>query len=145
HFLARYESVEAPLYIDGFSQGRILTQTQTVRWLSDAAKLPPARLRRSLGGASPRAIVIRLHNNLNALPMQQQNWGAAWIVQHRLAALQPAAWQEQVDLAVISLRADRPGHAIDLLQSCIGACPQTEKAGLERHLAEAYVQQSLLN
>ena len=145
HFLLRYESIEGPLFIDAFSRARILTARQCVNWLCEISRLPPSRVRRLLVEASPRCVVIRMLNNLKVLHMRQENWDAAWIVQHRLAALQPGAWQERLDLAVISIRANRPGHAIDLLQSCIGSCPQSEKPSLQEQLAEAYAQQSMLN
>jgi regulator of sirC expression with transglutaminase-like and TPR domain len=106
---------------------------------------PRAALRASLDEASPRAVVIRMLNNLKALYLRQQNWAAAWPVQHRLAALQPADYRERRDFAVISMNANRPGQAIELFESCMRTCPTNEKPQLKRQLAEAYSRQSLLN
>jgi len=94
-------------------------------------------VRSSLKPAGSRTIVIRMLNNLKALYVRQENWPAAWMVQHRLTALAPCSYQERRDLALISLRANRPGHAIDLLHSCLRTCPTDEKPALERHLQEA--------
>jgi len=59
------------------------------------------------------------------------------MVQHRLTALAPCSYQERRDLALISIRANRPGHAVDLLRSCLRTCSTDEKPALERHLQEA--------
>ena len=145
HFLCRYESLEGPLYVDAFSRGRILTERECLKWLGQITGQSPGLLRKSLDEASPRKVVLRMLNNLKALYTRQENWSAAWTVQHRLTALQPAAYQERHDLALISMRADRPGQAIEMLESCMQACPSSEKPQLKRQLAEAYSRQSLLN
>jgi regulator of sirC expression with transglutaminase-like and TPR domain len=140
HFLTRYESVDGTLFVDPFARGRILTQSVCMKWLSGISGLRKPQLRASLKPVGARTIVIRMLNNLKALHAQQENWPAAWIVQHRLTALQPCSYQERRDLALISIRANRPGHAIDLLRSCLRNCPSHEKDTLERHLEEANVQ-----
>lgn len=145
HFLTCYESVEGTLYVDAFSRGRILTKPQCLRWLGQMTGQPRSLLRSTLEEVSPRAVVIRMLNNLKALYLRQQNWSAAWPVQHRLAALQPADYRERRDFAVISMNANRPGHAIELFESCMRTCPTDEKPQLKRQLAEAYSRQSLLN
>jgi regulator of sirC expression with transglutaminase-like and TPR domain len=76
-------------------------------------------------------------NNLKVLYARQSNWSAAWMVQHRLTALQPSSYCERRDLALISLHANRPGPALDLLRSCLRNCPEDEKPTLEHHLQEA--------
>jgi regulator of sirC expression with transglutaminase-like and TPR domain len=140
HFLTRYESVDGPLYVDAFGHGRVLSQSDCVKWVREIAQLDKASIRASLKPVGPRTIVIRMLNNLKALYAQQEKWTPAWMVQHRLAALQPCSYQERRDLALISIRANRPGHAIDLLRSCLQTCPAKEKETLELHLQEANVQ-----
>jgi len=137
HFLTRYESVGGTLFVDAFGRGRVLSQQECVRWLCGITGLTKTDVRSALKPASPRTIVIRMLNNLKALYAQQDNWPAAWMVQHRLTALQPCSYQERRDLALISLRANRPGPAIDLLQSCLRTCPEEEKETLKLHLLEA--------
>jgi regulator of sirC expression with transglutaminase-like and TPR domain len=137
HFLTRYESVGGTLFVDAFSRGRILSRGQCTRWLSESAGLKRADVRCALKPVGTRHIVIRMLNNLKVLHARQSNWSAAWMVQHRLTALQPASYQERRDLALISLHANRPGHALDLLRSCLRTCPGDEKATLEHHLREA--------
>lgn len=137
HFLARYESVDGPLFIDAYAGGRIMTAGECLAWLGELSGLPTDELRFALRPARPKNIVVRMLNNLKALHTRQENWPAAWMVQHRLAALQPASYVERRDLAFISLRAQRPGPAIDLLRSCLGCCPPDEKDALQERLSQA--------
>ena len=137
HFLARYESVDGPLFIDAFSCGRVMTYKECKTWLADLTGLPRDGLRSALRPVDARTVVIRMLNNLKALYLNQQSWLAAWKVQHRLAALQPASYQERRDLALISLYAERPGPAVDLLNSCLRTCPDAEREMLEQHLQQA--------
>jgi regulator of sirC expression with transglutaminase-like and TPR domain len=140
HFLTRYESEGGPLFVDAFCRGRILSRSECSKWLSQSVGLKRSDLRAVLKPVGPRAIVIRMLNNLKVLHARQSNWAAAWMVQHRLTALQPASYQERRDLALISLHANRPGHAFDLLRSCLRNCPDDERATLEHHLQEASAQ-----
>lgn len=140
HFLTRYESVDGTLFVDPFARGRIRSQNECLKWLCDAAGMTKADIRPALKPVGARTIVIRMLNNLKALYVRQQNWPTAWMVQHRLTALQPCSYAERRDLALISLRANRPGHAIDLLRSCLQTCPKDEKQALELQLEEASAQ-----
>ena len=137
HFLARFESSRGPLFVDAFNRGRVLKYAECLRWLHEMARLPKERIAAALEPVGPRVIVTRMLNNLKALHVRQERWLAAWHVQHRLAALHPCSYEERRDLAVISVRANRPGPAIDLLQSCLKACPSAERDALERQLREA--------
>jgi regulator of sirC expression with transglutaminase-like and TPR domain len=140
HFLTRYESVDGTVFIDPFARGRILSQRACVKWLAEISGLAKADVRSSLKPAASRTIVMRMLNNLKALYVKQEKWTPAWMVQHRLTALAPSSYQERRDLALISIRANRPGHAIDLLRSCLRSCPNKEKPALEHHLQEANAQ-----
>ncbi|HUE17154.1 MAG TPA: transglutaminase-like domain-containing protein [Planctomycetaceae bacterium] len=137
HFLTRYESIEGTLFVDPFAHGRIVSQRECLKWLCGVSGLRKSDVRPSLKPVGSRTIVIRMLNNLKALYVRQENWHAAWMVQHRLTALAPCSYQERRDLALISLRANRPGHAVDLLRSCLRTCSTDEKPALERHLQEA--------
>lgn len=137
HFLTRFESVEGPLFLDAWHDGRIQTQEQCEAWLSECSGQPVGLLRPHLQPAHPRCIIIRMLNNLKAVHVQREAWDAAWIVQHRLTALQPSSYAERRDLALISLRANRPGPAMDLLRDCLKTCSSAEKPVLEDHLADA--------
>ena len=137
HFLTRFESSRGPLFVDAFGHGRVLKYGECLQWLHQMARLPKDRIAAALEPVGARPIVTRMLSNLKALYVQQERWLAAWHVQHRLAALHPSSYQERRDLAVISVRAHRPGPAIDLLQSCLKTCPSAEREALEHQLHEA--------
>jgi regulator of sirC expression with transglutaminase-like and TPR domain len=140
HFLLRYESVEGPLFLDPFFRGRIFTYSECRQWLGNFTGLPAQAIESALQPVGPRKIVLRMLNNLKNLYRKQKNWSAAWIVQHRLTTLEPASYLQRKDLAVISLRANRPGEAIDLLQSCLRSCSNDEQKALESLLNQAHNQ-----
>lgn len=137
HFFMRYESAAGPLFIDAFSDGRVLDEEACARWVRELSGDPDCDIEKALEPASPRAIILRMLNNLKSLYARREEWRAAWRVQHRLAALCPVSYQERRDLAIISLRAHRPGQAVDLLESCLRACPPDEKPTLRAHLDDA--------
>lgn len=137
HFLLCYESAEGPLFIDPFSGGRMLDEATCARWIGELSGLEGRKLAAALKPVDARTIVIRMLNNLKALYVRLDKWRAAWKVQRRLSALQPASYDERRDLALISLRANHTGRAIDLLKSCLKMCAEEEKETLQLHLDEA--------
>ncbi len=145
HFLLRSDTAEGPLYIDPFSHGRIMTREETVHFLQEMTQVPVDQIKQSLKPVGTRTIIIRMLNNLKRLHVAQERWEAAWIVQHRLAALLPGNYSEQRDLALVALKAGRCGQAISLFESCLHACPKQEVKLLKQHLEHARVQLSRWN
>jgi regulator of sirC expression with transglutaminase-like and TPR domain len=137
HFLTRYESCDGPLFVDGYSEGRILSYDQSLAWISDLTDQPHKHVEPLLKSTDPRTIIIRMLRNLKIQHALQKNWDRAWRVQKRLALLNPASFDERRDLAIITLRADRPGRATDLLNECLRNCPEEEREQLQSHLNEA--------
>ena len=76
-------------------------------------------------------------NNLKTLFGSRDQWTAAWKVQRRLALLKPGSWRERRDLAILTLRAGRPGEAAILLEHCISVCTIPERPVLQHHLRQA--------
>ncbi|MDB5385862.1 MAG: hypothetical protein JWM11_1508 [Planctomycetaceae bacterium] len=137
HFMTRYDGISGPLFVDAFDGGEILSLDQMLLRVRLTTGMTEERAIQSLEPADQRTIVIRMLNNLKALYSEQSNWDAAWRVQRRLAALQPASHDERRDLGLISLRANRPGVAIDLLERCLKSAAKTEVPVIEAQLIEA--------
>lgn len=137
HFLTRYESVDGPLFVDAFHQGLILTLDEAIHRVQQTGLLSRQQAETCLEPVGPRPIILRMLHNLKTLHAKQGNWSAAWVVQYRLMSLLPGTYSEKRDLAFISLRAQRAGQAIDLLECCLSCCPQDERPVLEEQLAEA--------
>ncbi|MDP1798591.1 MAG: transglutaminase-like domain-containing protein [Planctomycetaceae bacterium] len=119
HFLTRYDGAGGTFFVDAFNQGRVLNYDRAVRWLQEMTELTPDEIEPMLEPARPRDIVIRMLNNLKALYVQQEQWDSIWSVQRRLTALQPTVFDQRRDLALVALKTNRPGLAIDLLQRCM--------------------------
>ena len=145
HFLARVETGEGPLFLDAFSGGRVLTLSECLQWLSGVTSFSEDKLLSALDPVGPRVVIVRMLNNLKVLYAKQENWAAAWRVQHRLRALHPTSYNERRDLGIISLHAHRPSLAIKLLRDCLRTCPIRERSVLEEHLKEARHQLSNWN
>ncbi len=137
HFLVRYESIEGPLFLDPYNHGRILEKDECVHWLSGWTGVTTPVVERALEPADTRTIVTRLLNNLKGRFVRDENWQAAWNVQHRLTVLNPSVYRERLDLARIAVRARKPGAAVELLQCCLKSCPAEDKTMLEAELLEA--------
>ena len=140
HFLTRVESPDGPLFLDAFAGRRILTFGETVEWLEELTRQPRNTIARALDPTDTRTIIARMLMNLKVLYARQENWSAAWPVQQRLVALDPTQYPERRDLALIAVRADRPGIAVRLLQSLLGGCPEDERELLESQLKAAQQQ-----
>lgn len=137
HFLSRLETIEGPLFVDAFHQGEVLSYDECCTWLESLSGLDSDVIEDSLEPAKPREVVIRMLNNLKALQIKQEQWGQVWHVQRRLAALHPGIYDHRRDLALIGLKSNHPGPAIDLLEGCLKTCPPQERSTLQAHLLAA--------
>ena len=137
HFLTRLQTDSGNLYVDAFDHGRIMDEAECLEWLHGITELPVAEIRRSFKPVDERTIMIRMLNNLKALFGNQEMWVSAWRVQCRLSMLIPGSYRERRDHAILTLRAGRPGEAMDLLQSCLNVCPVDERPVLNQHLSQA--------
>jgi regulator of sirC expression with transglutaminase-like and TPR domain len=137
HFLTRLNSDAGIVYVDPFRQGLMMDEVECVEWLHEITELPTAEIYPTLKPVSERTIIIRMLNNLKTLFGSRDQWTAAWKVQRRLALLKPGSWRERRDLAILTLRAGRPGEAAILLEHCISVCTIPERPVLQHHLRQA--------
>lgn len=137
HFLTRLNSDAGVIYIDPFRRGLVMDEVDCVEWLHEVTELPTADIYPTLKPVSDRGIIIRMLNNLKTLFGAREQWTSAWRVQRRLALLKPGSWRERRDLAILTLRAGRPGEASRLLEQCVNVCTVQERPVLQHHLREA--------
>lgn len=137
HFLTRYETFDGPLFLDAFAGGTVQSLSECLDSIQTATNLERDAAMAALAPVGPRLIIIRMLNNLKALYARQSNWPAAFCVQRRLVALQPSSYGERRDWAIVSLKADQPGQAYNLLEDCLKTCPEDETEVLEQQLEEA--------
>lgn len=138
HFVCQLQTFQGSVYLDAFTNGRILTEEECLDWLKRVSELPEDVIRRSLVPTDSRLIVMRMLNNLKSLYAQHENWKSLWKVQHRLSVIQPGNWQEQRDLGMVSLQAGRPGFAVEVLNRCLQTCnDQHERQAMEHAIDQA--------
>ncbi len=138
HFLTCYETLDAPLFVDAFAGGKIRTFAETADWLVETQGVARENVRAALQPVGARPIIIRMLNNLKTLYAKQGEWRPCWRVQHRLLALQPAAYNERRDWAVIAIKAGRSGQAVEMLDRCLETCPPEDREFLEKQRHEAH-------
>lgn len=122
HFLTRFDTIQGPFFINAFHAGEVLNYDDCLEWIESLSGLTSEEIERSLEPAHPREVVIRMLNNLKALHVTQESWEQAWLVQCRLLALHNEAFDQRRDLALIAIKSNRPGVAVDLLQKCLKDC-----------------------
>ena len=145
HFLTRYDALEGPLFLDAFHQGQVIEYDECLNWLKSLSGLEADQVESLLEPASPREIVIRMLNNLKAVTVRQEEWTQAWMVQRRLSALHPGAYDQQRDLAYLAMKAHHPGNAFDVLEGCLKDCPDQDRPLLINQLRAAEQQIAELN
>lgn len=137
HFLTRLDTIQGPLFVDAFHSGQVLNYDDCIEWLESLSGLSSEEIERSLEPATPREIIVRMLNNLKALHVTQESWEQAWLVQRRLLALHTRALDHRRDLAIIAMKSNRPGVAIDLLETCLKDCSPEDRPMFRGHLHAA--------
>lgn len=133
HFLTRFEGSSETYFVDPFNQGRVLKYHRCLNWLAEMTELPLDDIEPMLEPARPRDIVIRMLNNLKSIYVQQDHWESAWKVQRRLTALQPSQYDQRRDLALVALKSQRLGFAVDLLNDCLEHAPDEDAEAIIRY------------
>jgi regulator of sirC expression with transglutaminase-like and TPR domain len=145
HFILKHDSgLGEPLFIDAY-RGRIMTQKQCLDWLSDLIGIDSNLIDHCLRPAAPRAIVVRMLNNLKSLFIQQENWSSSWQVQLRLSRLNPTSYEERRDLGFIALKVGRPGLCAELLSDCLNKSPKDERKMLTNYIDHARAEIAICN
>ncbi len=137
HFLTMAETAAGPIFLDGYSDGRLLTEDEATDWLSDLTQMRRDQVERSLEPADDRTIVIRMLNNLRTFYAGNEDWSSAWKVQNRLVALSPASYPLRRDLALIAFKAQHSATAARLLKSLLNSCPDEDREFLTSQLEQA--------
>ena len=101
HFLLRIETVEGPLALDPFSEGRVVLPSELTRRALHAGLTPNVadRLDRLMAPASDRAVLIRLQNNVFARATAAGDFGRAERAALRRALLDPLDHRPWLDVA----------------------------------------------
>ena len=127
HFLVRLAR-HAEMLIDPFDKGRIVTRAECAEIL---LRIPdqPALEQEMLRPVGPRQILIRMHNNLRAIYLQNGRLLEAIRVFDRLILLEPSFVQHRRDRGVLRLQTDdsRGARDIELYLAEVPEAPERSK------------------
>jgi regulator of sirC expression with transglutaminase-like and TPR domain len=101
HFLLRIETVEGPLALDPFSEGRVVLPSELSRRALHAGLTPNVadRLDQLMAPTSDRAVLIRLQNNIFARASADHDYPRAERAALRRALIDPADHRPWLDVA----------------------------------------------
>jgi regulator of sirC expression with transglutaminase-like and TPR domain len=101
HFLLRIETVEGPLALDPFSEGRIVLPSELSRRALRTGLTPDVagRLDLLMTGVTERQVLIRLQNNIFARAQAAGDWPRAERSALRRALLDPSDHRPWLDVA----------------------------------------------
>lgn len=129
HFMLRVDDADQVWFVDPFHSGAVMTREMCQRRLSELLQQPVDLDDAMVAPCPAPAVMSRLLRNLKAIHLRVEDVAGALAVQRRLAALNPMDAAELHDLAVICLKAERPGEAVDPLQAYLSAAPNSSQAG----------------
>lgn len=145
HFILRTGQGSSTLFVDPFQGGALLDSKGCERRIGEVTGQAISLTDRQLAPAPLPLIVARILRNLKAVYLRDQQFTTVLPVLRRLAVLVPDDPLEQRDLGVSCLRAERPGEAIDPLQTYLNARPEANDAGQVRALLRAAWREVALN
>jgi len=101
HFLLRIETVEGPLALDPFSEGRVVLPSELTRRALHAGLTPNVaeKLEALMTPASDRAVLIRLQNNVFARAVAARDFARAERSALRRALIDPKDHRPWIDVA----------------------------------------------
>ncbi len=118
HFLLRIDTVEGPLALDPYSEGRVVLPSELTRRALHAGLTPNVadRLDQLMAPVSDRAVLIRLQNVSFARASQAGDFGRAERAAQRRALLDPADHRPWLDVAAAREGQGALAGALEALQ-----------------------------
>jgi regulator of sirC expression with transglutaminase-like and TPR domain len=129
HFLVRLESErEAPLFIDPFSGGRVLSDDGLARLHTRALGREGPIAAELLAPASSRMVLHRMLVNLRAIYLSRGDMARAMLVIDRILSLTPNAPEPLRERGLLSARLGAHAQALSDLERFLELSPQAEDA-----------------
>jgi regulator of sirC expression with transglutaminase-like and TPR domain len=128
HFMLRVDDGERTWFVDAFHEGTVLSHEACQRKLCELLQQPVVLTEAMTAACSIAVLVTRMLRNLKTIYLNAEDLPSALPVQRRLTALNPHEPEEVHDLGVLCLNADRPGEAIDPLQTYLATSTESAKS-----------------
>jgi regulator of sirC expression with transglutaminase-like and TPR domain len=123
HFMLQVEDGDRTWFVDPFHSGAVMSREMCRRRLSEILQQPVDLDDAMAAPCTAATVVTRMLRNLKAIYLRGEDPASVLPVQRRLAALNPRDADEVRDLGVLCLQAERPGEALDPLQSYLESSP----------------------
>ncbi len=137
HFMLRVDDGDRTWFVDAFHEGIVLSHEACQRKLCELLQQPVVLTETMTAACSLAVIVTRMLRNLKTIYLNAEDLPSALPVQRRLTALNPHEAEEVHDLGVLCLNADRPGEAIDPLQTYLATSAESAKSSEIQALLDA--------
>jgi regulator of sirC expression with transglutaminase-like and TPR domain len=135
HFIVGGGSLNRPLYIDVFNQGRLLTEEDCLTLCNITETQRMSFKKQFLRPVTKKEILFRMLLNLKHIYINGENWPAAHTTVDLLLAVQPDQASEFKDRGLLAYRLDRLQEAIFDLKRYLFLTPDSpDKAWLEERL-----------
>jgi len=130
HFLVSPAGVEPRFFVDPFRGGQILREDTLRARLARLAGGPvgPAQWEAAIAVAGPRAILVRMSNNLKGACFRRSDFQGTLRSVERLIVLEPDEPEHWRDRGWLLVRLGRPRDAADEYERYLAACPTAEDA-----------------
>jgi len=133
HFLLAVDGQRGPVVVDAFDRGRIIRGADLRERLAD---MPVGTTAQALAQMPPRAVLLRLQNNIRSRLELSGDLDGAMACLERMLMIAPdeiALWQ---DAAQLNIRLDRVAGAIRCLQQVMTLLPEGPTADAARALMD---------
>jgi regulator of sirC expression with transglutaminase-like and TPR domain len=124
HFMVRVGSGDTTRFIDPYHGGELLDREGCHRRLESITGSRVELTEDQFARCPTSAIVARMLHNLKSTYLRQMRFTEALPVLHRLAALEPRDGAELRDLGLCAIRAERPGEAVEALETYLALEPK---------------------
>jgi regulator of sirC expression with transglutaminase-like and TPR domain len=141
HFMLRVEEGGQAWFVDAFNGGAVYNRENCQRVLSGIAGKAMELTEAETAACSPAAVVTRMLRNLKAVYGSKHDLASLLPVQRRLAALNPDLPDELRELAMVCVKTEHNGEAIDHLKSYLSLTPPPEYAEEMHALLDAVQRQ----
>jgi regulator of sirC expression with transglutaminase-like and TPR domain len=146
HFIVGYGVPDAPIYIDAFNGGTILTEDDCLALCRVSPSKRLAFREQFLIPASKKAILFRMLLNLKQIYLRQENWEEAYRTIDLMLAVQPDQMGELRDRGVVAYRLNRLREATFDFQRYLFLNPDAPDANwVKQHLEMMEERLSRLN
>lgn len=142
HFLVRYTQEGEALAVDAFHGGLILGEEELEeRWRFSTGFDPPSA-DRMLEPAEPRAVLVRMLNNVRGVHVRSRQYGPAALATQKVALIEPQHPHHQRDLGYLLLAAGDLQGAARHLERYLGRAPHASDSSEVRDRL-AYIWENL--